>query len=243
MNLEQFADRARVTEMTEVERVCHLAFFDLQVNGTAEFGLPDVRRWLEALHLPTPNLSRLGNNLIASKAVIRGASNTVYKLHRSEISSLASLFPDLKATNQDVVSEGKVLPSILYENTRGYIESLAKQVNASYENNIFDGCAVLIRRFEEVLLILSYEKLGVSQDIRGVDGNYLMLEGIVSNAVGNPRLSLSRTSKTSIEVFRKLGNYSAHKITYTCKREYIAEKIDDLRALIDELLHKAGLRT
>jgi len=39
------------------------------------------------------------------------------------------------------------------------------------------------------------------------------------------------------------SHYSAHKITYTCKREYIKEKIDEYRALIDELLHKAGLRT
>lgn len=66
---------------------------------------------------------------------------------------------------------------------------------------------------------------------------------IVKNAVVNTTLALSRNSKTSVETFRVLGNYSAHKITYTCKREYIKEKIDEYRALIDELLHKAGLRT
>ena len=70
-----------------------------------------------------------------------------------------------------------------------------------------------------------------------------MLEAIVANATGNPALNLSRNARQWIETFRKLGNYSAHKITYTCRREYLKEKIDDYRALVDELLHKAGLRT
>ena len=43
-------------------------------------------------------------------------------------------------------------------------------------------------------------------------------------------------------MFRELGNRSAHKIYYTCKREYIKEKIDQYRAMMDELLHKAGIR-
>jgi hypothetical protein len=127
---------------------------------------------------------------------------------------------------------------------RGYIESLAKQINAAYENNIFDGRAVLMRRLEEVLLILSYENLGIAAAIRDpTSGTFYILERIVTDAVGNSTLNLSRNSRKSIETFRELGNYSAHKITYICRREYIKEKIDEYRALIDELLHKSGIRT
>jgi hypothetical protein len=144
---------------------------------------------------------------------------------------------------QTVADHGTILPPVAYENTRGYLETLAKQINRSYEENIFDGCAVLMRRLEEVLLILSYEHLKIADTIKDANGNYMLLEGIVANATGNATLNLSRNSRQSIETFRKLGNYSAHKITYTCRREYIAEKIDDYRALVEELLHKAGLRT
>jgi len=70
-----------------------------------------------------------------------------------------------------------------------------------------------------------------------------LLEAIVKNAQGNPTLNLGRNARKSVETYRELGNYSAHKITYTCKRECIKEKIDDYRALIDELLHKAGIKT
>ncbi|AXC13150.1 hypothetical protein ACPOL_3871 [Acidisarcina polymorpha] len=69
-----------------------------------------------------------------------------------------------------------------------------------------------------------------------------MLEGIVNDAKTNAILNLSRNAKTTIEDTRKLGNYSAHKITYTCKREYVREQIGEFRALFDELLHKAGIR-
>ena len=77
--------------------------------------------------------------------------------------------------------------------------------------------------------------------LKDKDGNYFMLEAIVRNAEGNGKLGLSRNAKPTIEAIRKLGNYSAHKVTYTCKREYIREHITDFRALVDELLHKAGV--
>jgi hypothetical protein len=98
-----------------------------------------------------------------------------------------------------------------------------------------------MRRLEEVLLILSYEHLGIEAAIKDSAGNYFLLEGIVKNAEGNAKLGLSRNAKPTIEAVRKLGNYSAHKVTYTCKREYIREQITDFRALVDELLHKSGI--
>ena len=130
-----------------------------------------------------------------------------------------------------MVDEGTILPPVLYEKTRGYIESLAKQINRSYEENIFDGCAVLMQRLEEVLLILSYfmKHLSIAVVIKDGNGNYLMLEGIVANAQGNSTLNLSRNSRADIEVFRALGQIiPPTKSRYTCRREYIAEKIDQI---------------
>lgn len=69
-----------------------------------------------------------------------------------------------------------------------------------------------------------------------------MLEAIIANAKNNADLKLSRTSKNDLDLFRELGNFSAHRIEYTCRREYIAPHIQKYRALIVELLHKAGIR-
>jgi hypothetical protein len=145
--------------------------------------------------------------------------------------------------SEEVVSADTVLPSILYENTRGYIESLGRQINAAFEHNIFDGCAVLMRRLIEILLILSYEHLGVESEIKSASGDYVMLDSIIGNARGNPKLSLSRNSKATIDEFRTIGNFSAHKIYYNARRNDVRRHIVEFRALVEELLYKSGIRT
>jgi hypothetical protein len=45
---------------------------------------------------------------------------------------------------------------------------------------------------------------------------------IVDTGGTNATLALSRNSKACLDTFRQLGNFSAHKIEYTCRREYIA---------------------
>ena len=136
-----------------------------------------------------------------------------------------------------------MLPKTLYEGTkRQYIENIAKQINASFENNIFDGCAVLMRRLLEILLILTYQNLGIDSQIKDGNGNYHLLDKIISDAVQNPALSLSRTTKPHIEVFRQLGNFSAHRIEYNCRKQYIDEILLEYRAAIEQLLYKSGLK-
>jgi hypothetical protein len=192
--------------------------------------------------LPKPNTSRLAEKLGKCRDTVRGSKAGMFRLHHTYLKTMEGLYPQLSEKSQEVMDDGTILPEILYKGTRGYIESLAKQINKSYEHNIFDGAAVLMRRLEEVLLILSYENLGIAAAIKDGNGNYFPLEGIVKDAASNTTMSLSRNSKKSIETIRELGNYSAHKITYICKREYIKENINEFRALVDELLHKAGIR-
>ncbi len=100
-----------------------------------------------------------------------------------------------------------------------------------------------MRRLVEVLLILSYRHLQIEGEIKDSHGNYVMLEAVIANAKNNSKLSLSRNSKGCLDIFRELGNFSAHKVEYTCRREYIKPEIQQYRALIGELLHKAGIRT
>jgi hypothetical protein len=244
VNIATFIDRAELATQTEVDRACLLAFYHLKKEGVDEFTSTDYAQWIKGHNFSNPNTSRLTDKLAASPKTIRGSRKGAFKLRHEYLKELDGKFPQLAEKSQDVVDDGTILPPVLYDKTRGYVESLAKQINAAYENNIFDGCAVLMRRLEEVLLIMAYEKLGIAAAIKDpATDTYLMLEKIVTNAAGNATLNLSRNAREDIDVFRQLGNYSAHKITYLCRREYIREKIDKYRALIDELLHKAGLRT
>jgi hypothetical protein len=243
MTLAKFIAESGLADLGELQKVYHFAFYHLKKGTVQEFSAADGAKWVRDQGMGNPNTSRLGDRLKSSRDCVTGTKPGLYRLHHKFLTTLETKFPQLSEKSQEIADDGTILPPALYDKTRGYIESLAKQINRSYEENIFDGCAVLMRRLEEVLLIMAYEHLGIAAAIKDANDNYVMLEAIVKNGAGNGKLNLSRNGKKSIEVFRELGNYSAHKITYTCKREYIKEKIDEYRALIDELLHKAGLRT
>ena len=99
-----------------------------------------------------------------------------------------------------------------------------------------------MRRLLEVLLILAYEHLGIESEIQDSQGNYLALERIIANAKSNRQLRLSRDSKGLIDEFRVLGNFSAHKIYYNCRRSDLTSLTRSYRATIEELLYKNGIR-
>jgi hypothetical protein len=213
----------------------------LKKENAEEFTAGDTAKWISANRLGAPNTARLKTNLADSSKTVRGSKAGSFRLHHTFIKTLDSEFPQLSEQSQEVMDSGTILPPGTYEKTRGWIVSLAKQINLCYEQHAFDGCAVLMRRLEEVLLIMAYQKLGIDGEIK--DGNdYKMLEGIVSNAQGNAKLALSRNGRQMIERVREMGNLSAHQITYQCSREFIAEKIEGYRARVQELLTKAGLR-
>ena len=177
MTLDQFKHACSLPHLSEVEKVCYLAFFYLKTKGTQEFSAADGARWLIEAGGASPNLSRLDKKLRASRWTVRGQSG--WRLKGDSVQQLEGKFPQLSEKSQEVVDVGTILPEVDYRNTRGYIETLAKQINASFEQNLFDGCAVLMRRLVEVLLVLSYRHFKIEGAIQDGSGNYKMLEGII----------------------------------------------------------------
>jgi len=147
-------------------------------------------------------------------------------------------------SNQDTVSVeqlGSILPDTLFENLPANVQSLCKQINASYENNLFDCTAVIMRRLLEILLVLSYQKVGIEADI--MNGNYhVTLDKMIKNAEQNSTLALSANTKKDMVLFKDLGNYSAHKIWYNSTQGDIKPHILKYRAIIEELMYKSGLK-
>ena len=225
-----------------MEKIRLLAFFYLKTAGTQEFSIEDVRQWFDALHLHMPNLSRLKSRIEASKSFVKGSSPATWKLHASDRDELQGTLPGISRGSEEVESSDSVLPLPLYMGTRGFIELLAKQINASFEYNIFDGCAVLMRRLIEVLLILAYEHNNIEAEIVDGNGQFLPLERVIANAKANSKLRLSRDSKTMLDEMRSLGNFSAHKIYFNCRRADVERVRGNYRATVEELLYKSGIR-
>ena len=242
MNIKQFGVACEIDRKLEVERACIFAYFHLRTAKKGEFTAVDASQWLVDYGFATPNRARLDHNLRTSGNIVRGQRGG-YRLNLAFVTTMDRAHPQLQDKSEEIMDHGTILVEAEYKVGRGYIELLAKQINRSYEENVFDGCAVLMRRLLEVMLILAYRKLSIESAIQEADGNYKMLEGIINDAKTNSTLKLSRNSKDMLEVFRKLGNFSAHKIEYTCHQQYIQPHIMDYRSIITELLHKSGLKT
>lgn len=148
-------------------------------------------------------------------------------------------------TNDDatIQESGTILPSQLFENIPSYnIQAICKQINASYENNLYDCTCVMMRRLLEGLLVLTYQNYGIESEITDKNGWHFTLDKIIKNASQNDILALSANTKRDMALFKDIGNYSAHKIWYNATKQDIEPHMLKYRVIIEELMHKAGIR-
>ena len=134
-----------------------------------------------------------------------------------------------------------ILPFDLYRGKRGNITKIGDQINKAYYFEIYDGCAVLMRHLIEMLLVLAFKEHKIESEIKGPNGNYYDLSGIISVAKTNLTLDLSRIAKDYLEPFREKGNLSAHNIFYNARKKDLEPYQPKFRALVEELLYKAGI--
>lgn len=142
-----------------------------------------------------------------------------------------------------IQQEEFILPEALFKDLSPNFQSLCKQINASYENNLFDCTAVMMRRLLEGLLVLSYQNYGIESEIIAKDQvHHVTLDKIIKNAEQNTTLELSGNTRKELMIFKELGNYSAHKIWYNCSQQDIKPHILKYRVIIEELIYKSGLK-
>ena len=243
MTIRAFARNAELLEQGELEKLRMLAFYNLRAHDVKEFGRAAIGEWFDAVDLPAPNVHRLYKRAAASNSFLKGRAPDTLRLHPRDVEALEVQFPGLAQPSDDVEPVETIIPLSIVDKTRGFIESLAKQINASYANNIFDGCAVLMRRLLEVLLVLAYEADPMKEaNIQRPDGSYISLNDIIGDVESGKGIKLSKDSKDLLDHFRMLGNFSAHKIYYICRRNDIDRVALNYRATIEELLFVAKLK-
>lgn len=135
-----------------------------------------------------------------------------------------------------------ILPFELYKGSRDNIEKIGDQINRSFHYAIYDGCAVLMRRLVETLLILTFREHGVEEEILDADGNYFRLSKLVDVAVQNKTLGFSRNAKRYFDLFREKGDLSAHNPFHIALRTDLDRAQPRFRHLIQELVYKAGIK-
>lgn len=236
MDFEKFQKINKLFDKKEIDKVAIISFYILKTEGKSELTTKDIVAILKDHSYSIPNVSRLKKHIKADKRFnIRGEK---FCLSPKSIEELEKTI--ILEDFETIISNSDFLDEDLFNVGRTYLSKLVKQVNCAYKLNLYDAAAVLLRRIFEILLIKSYEHFKIENEIKK-DGNYLMLEKIIDNAVGNNTLKLSR-SRAELDKIRNVGNFAAHKIEYNTNRNDLEKIKDSYRAITEELLYKSGFK-
>jgi hypothetical protein len=136
----------------------------------------------------------------------------------------------------------QVIPLSIIRDTRGYLETVANQINGTYEHGWFDACAVMVRRLVETLIIEAFEHNGIAQNIKDSHGDFLPLKDLINLTLAEQKWNLTRNTKKGLPKLKTLGDLSAHSRRYIAHRQDIERIIGDLRVVVQELAYLAGLK-
>ena len=241
MTNKQFAATVKLTDNTEAQKAILVAFYLLKIKDTSAVPLSELCKAMSDFGLGNPNSSRLRKNSTFAKAFSKADGDNI-KLRLKTVECLELQYPEVSTKSEEIITDDFVLPDILFVKTRGYLLTVAKQINASYQHNIFDGCAMLMRRLVEMLIILVYKHDKRESEIVDKGGGFQALSYLINYSLSNDVLKLSKDSEGTLDEFRQLGNYSAHGLEYNCRKSDLEKVRLKFRACVEELLYRSGVK-
>lgn len=241
MKLEDFCIRLNQIELSNAQRALAILWFhDCETPGV-HMKASKLAHIIYKTGLGNPNPTQLEKAITKTKLALK--NYTGLRLKPTERGTIKGwLAPILEGPPSDVDLEHGYLPEAIWKNTRGYIEKIAFQVNSCFQYGFYDGASVLLRRLVETLLIECYEHSSIQNRIMDKDGNYLMLSGIIADAVDKGALSLGRETKRVLHELKVIGDRSAHNRRYNAVRADIEKIRLGVRLVVDELIQTAELR-
>jgi hypothetical protein len=234
VTLEEFSERIpSFDELTSAEKIEYFVYWLINEQGMDGAAPSEINACFTNLSCePYSNvcvyLQRHANGK-GRKFIKKGRKYCLERKRKNEIMSSLGI--------PKIVITGDLFSLELFNDTRDYLLSTAKQASACYEYGLHDACLVMIRKLVETLIIDLFEKRSISDRIKDADGNFLYLSGLIPKLLSCNEWSLSRNVKAALPKIKKKGDMSAHSRHYTAKKKDIDEIRDDLRVVIEELLH------
>jgi hypothetical protein len=222
------------------ERAVGLLWWTGRVDPTAGLTARAICEKLEATGLPKQNASRLNGKLVSDRRTSKATSNGERRLHPRARLDLNDTYKSFLVP-KPVRDTSSVLPTALVE-ARGYMVKVVTQLNASYDAQLYDCCAVMCRRTLETLIIEVYEHVGRADEIKSSDGHFLMFSGLLGVVEHDKKLSVGRNAMQGLRDFKRLGDLSAHNRRFNARQDDIDRVRDGLRVAVEELAHLAGFR-
>ena len=242
MKILDYKQAVALDDHNQTKQAVLLCYLHNKCTDEQVFDMKGIQELFSDAGYSQINSSRVKKNLLEKKQMrvpkgMKTSLEFVPAVYQELDQKYASLWEDMDT----ITSDSELIDETKFGGKRQYLTQLIRQINHSYAHNCYDAAAVLMRRLFEVLLVLSYQHIGIDDEIKDSSGKgYAMLESIVGNAKNNQTLKLSRI-KNEFDSFRKVGNFSAHNITYTAGKKDIDDIKLSYRVMLEELYNKAGL--
>lgn len=236
-DLEKFIERIEGFEKLPFSKqIDFFAYFILFEQKKDGFIAKDIYDCFQLLHLsPYSNIP----SYLSSKSKGKGRqylkkNGTLYYLERAFKQSLDIL---IGAPTLPYNVHSDFFPIELFDKTRGYLKTIANQALASYNNGIYDGCSVLTRKLIEILIIECFERHSNETLIKRTDGVFFFLSDLITEFLKEPAWNIGRNAKNGLPKIKNLGDKSAHNRRYIARKQDLDSLKDDIRTVIEELIH------
>jgi hypothetical protein len=234
--LEDFVERIdNFNSLSAADKIPFFAYYVQEVKGTKPFKARDIEACYGLLHFKAySNVGTFLANKSNGKNHIFIKSATGYILERNSKTSIESKIGIVKLKKPT----SNFFPLEIFDDTRGYLQSVSSQAATCYDYGIFDGCSVLIRKLLETLIIESFERMKIESKIKNGQGFYFYLSDLITELIKKQStFKISRNTLQSLPKLKKLGDLSAHNRRYVAKQPDIDNIKDDLRITFEELVH------
>lgn len=241
MNLNEFCKKISTLNLGQTNNALSILWFHDEESQGISMTAGQIAKIILESGMGNPNSTQLGEKLRKSRMVL--VSSKSFRLKENSRSNIREwLEPILGDVQPDVDQHLGYLPQDVWKNTRGYIEKVCIQLNGCFQFHFYDGCSVMTRRLTETLIIECYEHLSRESEIKGADGNYLMLRDLVARATATGGLSLGRDAKKALVEIKELGDRSAHNRRYNAVKADLDKVQSGIRVAVDEMINVANLR-
>ncbi len=244
LSLADFCDHVKALTKTNAEKAVALLWFHDCKQPDAAMTAGVLTKMLDDHHIGTPNSTQLADAIRKTKLTSDSKAGFVLKPGSRKV--VRDWFPAGFAGVQPEIDHAEgYLPEAVWKNTRGYVESVAKQLNGCFRSAYYDAALVMLRRLLETLIIEAYEHLNRKSEIEVSSGNYHMLAGLVERASGknaHPGLNIGRNTKNALEAVKGLGDRSAHDRRFEACAADLTKIQMDVRSGAQDLIQIASLK-
>lgn len=238
MSLESFIHKIEnFNEFSSSLKIDFFVYYHTIILGNEGIKSKEITDYFEELKIS--KYSNIPQYLSSNSKKARGKTpkfilqKGTYHLERSHKNKIDEAIGKAKAL---VVSDN-YFPSDLFDNTRQYLKSIAGQASSCYDVGLYDACSVMTRKLLEVLIIEAFEKHKIAHKIQNSNGNFFYLSDLIDKFTIESAWIVSRNAKTSIPSLKKMGDLSAHNRRYIARKGDIDKVKDDLRIVLEELIH------